>query len=130
VGGAPSGLVFILIKDNVDQTTRVFGKLVELKRRQVGADGACRIAKARLPQHGQVEQSFDQNHSGETANGLPGEQSTFRAGEQTVGKRGADAAAVEVDGLAVVSAREGDPSAEASRPWLLIKPVSRSRSNP
>ena len=70
------------------------------------------VAKTGLPQHGQVEQAFDEDYSGETADGFPGEQSAFGARQQTVGERRADAAAVEVGDLPVLSARENEPPAE------------------
>jgi len=49
MSGALSGLVFILIKDDVDQTIRLLGKLMELKSREVGTEGAGGIAKTGLP---------------------------------------------------------------------------------
>ena len=47
--GTLSAVVFILIKDDVDQTIRPLGKLMELKWREVGAEGAGGIAKTGLP---------------------------------------------------------------------------------
>src|SRR5260370_36840698 len=75
------------------------------------ADRTGGVAEAGLPQDGLVEQPFHQDHSGETADGLPGEQSTFRARQHTVGKRCADTAAEQVDDLAVLAAGENEASA-------------------
>jgi hypothetical protein len=55
VGGALAGLVLVLIEDHIDRAARLTGKLIELSGGQVGADGASGIAKARLPEHSQVE---------------------------------------------------------------------------
>src|SRR5881392_3442997 len=55
VSGALPGLVFILIKNDVDQTRGPIAELLDLTWRQVCAEGAGRIAKASLPKHGQVE---------------------------------------------------------------------------
>src|ERR1700733_189627 len=49
---------------------------------------------------------------GKTADGLPGKQSAFGARQQTVRKRRADTAAVEVDDLAAPAAGENHPVAE------------------
>jgi len=62
--------------------------------------------------HGQIEQPFDEDYSGEPADGFPGEQSAFGARQQTVGERRANAAAIEVGYLPVLSARKNEPPAE------------------
>jgi hypothetical protein len=67
VRGMLASLVFILIKDKIDQAVRSIGKLMELRRSQVGAKRAGGVAKARLPQHCQVEQAFDQDSRWEIA---------------------------------------------------------------
>ena len=77
VSGALTGLVFILVKDDVDRARGAITELLELTRRQMCADGAGGIAKAGLPKHGQVEQTFDQDHGGEVADRLPGKQAAF-----------------------------------------------------
>src|SRR5260370_15256093 len=77
------------------------------------ADRTGGVAEAGLTQDGLVEQPFQQAHRGETADGPPGEQSPFRTRQQTVGKRCADTAAVQVDDLAVLAAGENDASAES-----------------
>src|SRR5260370_11607522 len=77
------------------------------------ADRTGGVAEAGLPADGLADQPFHQDQSGETADGLQGEQSTFRARQQTVGKRCADTAAVQVDDLAVLAAGENDASAES-----------------
>ena len=76
------------------------------------ADGAGSVTKPGLPQHGHVEQAFDQDYSGKTADGLPGKQSTFGARQQTVRERRVDTAAVEIDDLAALAAGENQPVAE------------------
>lgn len=65
LGSVLAGQVFILVKDEVNATTRPIGKLVELRGRQMRAEGTGGVAKSGLPQHRQVEQTFDQDHGGE-----------------------------------------------------------------
>ena len=67
VRGVLASFVFILIKYKIDQAARSIGKLMELRRSQVGAKRAGGVAKARLPQHCQVEQAFDQDSRWEIA---------------------------------------------------------------
>jgi hypothetical protein len=69
----------------------------------MGADGAGGVAKAGLPQHGQVKQSFDQNHGGVTADRIPSKQVSLGTRQKPVREGGADAAAVEVDDVAVLT---------------------------
>src|SRR5215472_12254732 len=106
-----AGLVFVFIKD-VDGAAWLIGRLHQLSGCQLGADCAGRVAKTSLPQHSQVEQSFDQNHAGEVADGLPGKQAPFGSRQQTVRKRSTDTAPVEVDDLVVLPAGEDHASAE------------------
>ena len=50
-------LVIILIEDDVDTTPGCLGKLRQVGGAQMGANGAGSIAKASLPQYGQIEQT-------------------------------------------------------------------------
>ena len=61
-GSLLASLVFILIEDDVDQTAGSVAKLIQLSGSKMCAEGAGGVAKAGLPQHRQVEQSFDQDH--------------------------------------------------------------------
>ena len=67
VRGVLASLVFILIEYKIDQAARSIGKLMELRRGEVGAKRAGGVAKARLPQHCQVQQAFDQDSRWEIA---------------------------------------------------------------
>lgn len=102
--GLLTGLVCILVKDEVDHTARRAAKLIHPGGRQMCADGGSGIAKAGLPQHGQVEESLHQDHGGELADRVPGKQAALGARQQTVRERGADTAAIEIDDLAVLAA--------------------------
>ena len=82
LGGALARLVFILVEDQINPATRRVGKLTELGSRQVRAEGAGGVAKARLPEYRQVEQAFDQDHGEELANRFPGEQAALGAGRK------------------------------------------------
>lgn len=52
LGGVLARLVFILVEDQVNPTTGLIGKLMELRGRQMCAEGAGGVAEARLPEHG------------------------------------------------------------------------------
>ena len=84
-------------------------KLVSVKMR---AQRAGDVAKTRLPQHGIVEQPLDENHLGALLNLLPTIQATLGAGEESMGKGGSDAAAVEVDDASALATREDDAAVE------------------
>ena len=62
IGSILAGLVLILIEGDLDTAIGVFAQLGQLRRSQVGANGTGGIAVSRLPQHGQIEQPFDQDH--------------------------------------------------------------------
>ena len=79
MSGSLPRLVIILIEDDVDTTPGCVGKLRQVGGAQMGANGAGSIAKASLPQYGQIEQTLNQDHDGEVPNRVPGEQSSFRA---------------------------------------------------
>jgi len=70
------------------------------------------MAKARLPQHGIVEQTLNENHLGTLLNLLPGIQATLGAGEEPMSEGGSDTAAVEIDDVSVLAAGEDDASVE------------------
>ena len=78
--------------------------------------GAGGIEKPSLPQHRQVEQSFDQDHAGVLANRFPGEQSALGTGKESMRKGGSSTAAVEVDDASVVATREDDTLVESVVP--------------
>ena len=71
------------------------------------------MGKARLPQHGIVEQSLDDNHLRTLLNLLPGIQAIFEAGEEPMSEGGSDTAAVEIDDVSVSAAGEDDASVES-----------------
>ena len=73
LGRPLAGLVFILVKDEVNPTSEPIGKLAKLGGRQTGAEGAGGVAKAGLPQDGEIEEAFDQDHGGKLAHRFPGE---------------------------------------------------------
>src|ERR1700681_963099 len=75
--------------------------------------GAGGIGKPSLPQHRQVEQSFDQDHAGVLVNRFPGEQSSLGTGKESMRKGGSGTAAVEVDDASVLATREDDTPVEA-----------------
>ena len=69
--------------------------------------------KARLPQHGIVEQALDKNHLGAVPDLLPCIQAALAAGQEAMGEGGADAAAVEVDDVLALAQREDDALIES-----------------
>jgi hypothetical protein len=68
------------------------------------------VAKTCLPQH--VEQSLDKDHLKALLNLLPGIQATLGAGEESMSENGSDTAAVEVDDVSALAAREDDAPVE------------------
>jgi hypothetical protein len=84
---------------------------------QMGSHGAGGIGKARLPEHGQVEQAFHQNHGRERADRFPGEQAAPGAGQQAVWRRGGgDAPGIEVDDALAIAPGENNAPAEGLPP--------------
>jgi hypothetical protein len=125
VGSLLPGLIIVLIEGDVDTTARLIGKLRQLGRRQLRADGAGGVAKPAC-QSTASRTALSPGSRWKTADGLPGKQAALGARQQTVGKCGADTAAVEVDDLAVLAAGKDHPSAEGIAAWRLIKPLSSS----
>ena len=78
----------------------------------MGAERAGGVAKASLPERGQIEQAFDQNHSRERADGVPGKQTTLRSGQKAMRERHADATAIQIDDASILVAGENDTPAE------------------
>ena len=60
---------------------RTIAQLLKLASVQMCAERAGNLVKARLPQHGVVEQALNENHLGTVLNRLPGIQATLGAGE-------------------------------------------------
>lgn len=83
-------------------------QLAKLVRGEMRAERTGGMAEPGLPQHGEIEDTFDKNHTGELADRFPGDQIAFCAGDKSMGEGGADAAAVQVDDAAVLAAREDD----------------------
>src|SRR5258708_40142973 len=108
MSGTLAGLVFILIKDDIDPTIRLCAELRQLRGCEMCAEGAGGVAEAGLPQHGQIEQTLCQDYAGEVPDRLPGEETAFGSGQQAMREGGADAAPVEADDLATLTAGEGD----------------------
>ena len=86
------------------------------------AVGTGGVAKAGLPQQCQIKQAFDQDKRGEPAHRLPGKQSALGARQQPVREGGANAAAVQVDDLAVPAAGEDHTAAETIMALTIDQP--------
>jgi len=67
------------IEGEIDRA-RVVAQLPKLVSVKMRAQGAGDVAKTRLPQHGIVEQSLDENHLRALLNLFPTIQATLRAG--------------------------------------------------
>jgi hypothetical protein len=65
---------------------RAIAQLLKLVSAEMRAEGAGKVAKARLPQRSVVEQSLDENHLRTLLNLFPGIQATLGAGEERQGK--------------------------------------------
>ena len=109
-----AALVLIDIEGDIHGAVAVT-ELAELGIVQMRAQRTGRVAKARLPYGDIVEQPFDQNHFGAVANLLPCIQAALAPGQEAMGERRADAAAVEVDDVAVMLQRKHDALIERVR---------------
>ena len=112
LSGLLAGLVFILVKDDVDRTGRPIQEWIELTGCQMRADGGSGVAEAGLPQYRQVEQAFYQDHRREEADRVPSEQA-LGTRQQPMGEGGTDTAAVQVNDLAVLAAGKDYAPAES-----------------
>ena len=92
---------------------RTVAQLLKLFRVEMGAQRTSDVAKTRLPQHREIEQTFNQNHRGKLANRFPGEQAALGARKKLMGERGNDTATVEVDDASALAAGEDDTSVES-----------------
>jgi len=79
---------------------------VELLRVEMSTQRTGDVVKARLPQHGIVEQSLDKNHLGIVPDLLHMRIATLRARKEAMSEGSANAAAVEVDDLFAFSQRK------------------------
>src|SRR6266446_2558931 len=104
------------IEGEIDRAWTV-AQLLKLVSVEMGTQRTGGVAKTRLPQHPEIEQTFDQNHRGKLANRFPGEQAALGAGEESMGEGGSDAAAVEVDDASALAAREDDAPVESVAAW-------------
>ena len=94
--GLLSAVVGIDIEGEINGAWPV-AELSQLIRVEMGAQRTGEVMKPRLPQHGIVEQSLNQNHLGALPYLFPGIQATLGAWEKAMGEGGADTAAIEVD---------------------------------
>ena len=102
-----TALVLIDIEGEID-AARAFTELAELGVIQMRAQRTSHVVESRLPQGGMVEQPFDQDHLGAGANLLPCIQTALAPGQEAMGERRADAAAVEVDDVLALLQRKHD----------------------
>jgi hypothetical protein len=91
---------------------RTIAQLLKLVSVEMRAQRTGGMAKTCVPQHREIEQTFDQNHCGKLANRFPGEQAALGAGEESMGEGGSDTAAIEVDDASTLAAREDNASVE------------------
>src|SRR5260370_10500218 len=75
-------------------------------------DCAGGVAKGLLANNRKIQQGFDENHVGAVADRFPGEQSTFRARQQSMRKSSPNAAAVEIENAMVLTTGEDHTTSE------------------
>ena len=100
------------IEGNPHGAVGPLGQLRQLRRGQGNAEGAAGVAKAGLPKHRQIEQTFDQNHVRGMAGDAPGEEASFGTCQESMRRSAAQTAAIKIDGAASLPAREHDPAIE------------------
>jgi hypothetical protein len=108
-----AGLILILIEGDVDTTIRVYVQLGQMRSSQVGTDGTSGIAESCLPQHGEIEQALDQDYVAELLDRFPGKQAAFRTGQEAMREGIANAAAIQVDDVILLTAGEDNAAAKS-----------------
>ena len=114
LGGLLAALVVIDIEGEIDGA-RAFAQLVELVRVEMRPQRASNVVKARLSQHGIVEEALDNNDLGAMPDLLPCIQAALGAGHKSMREGSTGAAAVEVDDVFVQAQREDDALIESVR---------------
>ena len=103
--GSLATAVSICIEGEINRAWAV-AQLLQLAGIQMCAQRASEVAKARLPQHGIIEQPLNENDLGALLNLIPGIQATLRAVKESMGEGGGDTAAVEIDDTPALATRE------------------------
>ena len=110
--------VSICIEGEINRAWAV-AQLLQLAGIQMCAQRASDVAKARLPQHGIVEQPLDENDLRALLNLFPGIQATLRAVKESMGEGGSDTAAVEIHDTPALATREDHAPIEGIAPlWI------------
>src|SRR5215831_6792428 len=110
--------VGVCIEGEINRAWAV-AQLLQLAGIQMCAQRASDVAKARLPQHGIVEQPLDENDLRALLNLFPGIQATLRAVKESMGEGGSDTAAVEIDDTPALATREDHAPIEGIAPlWI------------
>jgi len=112
VGSKLASLIFILVEDDINRTVGLAGQLSQLCLGEMCAHGASGVAKSCLPQYGQVEEAFHQDHGREVTNRFPGKQTALGSGQEPMRKSRTDTTTIQVDDLAVFATGEDHPTAE------------------
>ena len=112
LGGLLAAAVGIDIEGEINGAWTI-AQLSKLVSAEMRAERAGEVAKPRLPQHGIIEQTLDENHFGTLLNLFPGIQTTLGAGKESMSDGRSDAAAVEVDDVSTPMAREDDALVES-----------------
>ena len=102
LGSLLAALVLIDVEGEIDRAL-TFAQLAELVRVEMGSQRTGDVMKARLAQGRIIEQSLDKNHLGAVPDLLPGIQTALGAGEESMCEGRADAAAVQVDDVVVLT---------------------------
>jgi len=102
LGSLLAALVLIDVEGEIDRAL-AFAQLVELVRVEMGSQRTGHVVKACLAQHRVIEQPLDKNHIGAVPDLLPCIQAPLGAGEESMCEGRADAAAVQVDDVVVLT---------------------------
>ena len=91
-----SAAVTVGIKGQIHNPRDAVAQLLNLRRIQVDSHRASDVGKARLPQHGEIEQSLDQNDFRTRPHFLPATETAFASRQKLVWSRFADASPIEI----------------------------------
>ena len=97
----------------------------------MSTDGASGITKTGLPEDGQVEKPFHKYHGRPATHRFPGNETSFGAWQQPMGKSSSDTTSVQIDDLAILPARKDYTPAEGVAAMVIDqthfeKPIERT----
>lgn len=114
-----TGSIRVGVEGDEDLPAGIVRDLGELIGGEVAPECACGVAKAGLPQDGEIEEAFHEDDGLSAPKRFPRNQAAFGARQKPMGWRLSDAAPIEIDDAALLAAGENDAAEEAVTPLLI-----------